>query len=152
MRRARVRSSRLWELRPPTSNFGSRHSRIFRSSSVTVHKTLWDEHEEDNPQLLRLRPVPLTIFISHPLHTTISSRFTFHVLRFTSPERQDDFFGGKRYSLRRTSAAQQESNPAGCSYWFVLFIWFIWSVWFNQTNETNQITVFFCWRDFSASC
>jgi hypothetical protein len=41
---------------------------------------------------------------------------------------------------------------AGCSNWFVLFIWFIWSVWFNQTNEINQITVFFCWRSFSASC
>ncbi len=25
-------------------------------------------------------------------------------------------------------------------------------VWFNQTNETNQITVFFCWQTFSASC
>jgi hypothetical protein len=39
--------------------------------------------------------------------------------------------------------------------WFVLFIWFIWLVSFNQTNEidqTNQITVFFRWRTFSASC
>jgi hypothetical protein len=48
--------------------------------------------------------------------------------------------------------AHQENHPAGCSNWFVLFIWFIWSVWFNQTNETNQITVFFGWRAFSASC
>jgi hypothetical protein len=39
---------------------------------------------------------------------------------------------------------QQDTDPAGCSNWFVLFIWFIWSVWFNETNATNQITVFFC--------
>jgi hypothetical protein len=42
--------------------------------------------------------------------------------------------------------------------WFVLFIWLIWFIWlvsFNQTNETNQtnqITIFGCWRTFSASC
>ncbi len=38
------------------------------------------------------------------------------------------------------------------SIWFILFMWL---VLFNQTNETNQInqlTVFFCWQTFSASC
>jgi hypothetical protein len=65
--------------------------------------------------------------------------------------------------LRRNEAGLQEiqwsaclsrrdTNPQDGSNWFVLFIWFIWSVWFNQTNKTNQITVFFCWRTFSASC
>jgi len=38
------------------------------------------------------------------------SRLTFHV-----PGKADDFSGGKRYPLPRTCAAQQESNPAGCS-------------------------------------
>ena len=47
----------------------------------------------------------------HPhLLTFHLSRLTFHV-----PGKADDFSGGKRYPLPRTCAAQQESNPAGCS-------------------------------------
>ena len=41
------------------------------------------------------------------------------------------------------------------SVWSIWFLWFIRLVWFNQIHETDQtdpLTVFLCWRTFSAFC
>jgi hypothetical protein len=66
----------------------------------------------DNPTNQKSGLVPSAIPFSHPLYAPISSplRFTFHVLRFTSTERQGDFSRGKRYSLRHTNAPQRHPS------------------------------------------
>ena len=53
-------------------------------------------NQKTGPVLPVIRYTPIS-YVSHPL------------------KGQDDFFRGKRYPLPRTGAAQQESNPAGCS-------------------------------------
>ena len=70
----------------------------------------------DNPTNQKSGPVRSAIPFSHPLYAPISAplRFTFHVLRFTLPERQGDFSRRNRYSLPRTRAPQPHPSHTGC--------------------------------------
>src|SRR5713101_252253 len=68
-------------------------SGLFGSSGQPHKPKIWLSPVSHSFQSSAYAPIP------SPL------RFTFHVLRFTSPERQGDFSGRKRYSLRRTSAS-----------------------------------------------
>jgi len=62
---------------------------------------------------------------------------------------------------RRSWPIASRYRPDLFLIWSIWLLWFIWFVLFielvlsNQTNETNQrnkITIFGCWRTFSASC